>query len=816
MRLFPRRFTASPYPQFIALACLGLATVATAREATLTVTSTADGGPGSLRDTIAAAGDGDAIQFDPALNGQTVSLTSGELVINKDITINGPGPDQLTVQRSTAAGTPHFRIFHIMSGRTAIIRGLTISRGRAEVGQGVFNDHATLTVENCTVSRNGDGFEDYGNGGGIYNFGEQSGATLTISNSKIDSNYAGYGGGIYSDSMLTITDSVVSNNAVFIYTGGFANLGDGGGVNTRGTSAIVNSNIVFNRANRNGGGIVNGGLLTITNSNLTDNSAGPTEGTGGGIWNGGAAVISNSTLSYNQANASHDGRPLGSGGGISNSGSVEIISSTLFANWTMGGGGGISSGSDGAIVTITNSTLTGNSAYGSLEYMIGGQGGAIANGAMLEIANTTLNGNSANRGGGGIYSSKTVRIGNTIIKAGNSGANIFNDAGTVISDGYNLSSDDGGGFLTGAGDQINTDPRLSALQDNGGPTFTHLPLTGSPALNAGDPNFASETVYDQRGPGYARVFNGRLDIGSVEVQPTPIPTPTPTPKPSPTPIATPTPTPISTPTPIPTVAPSFLGNISTRLRVETGDNALIGGFIITGNMSKEVVLRGLGPSLAGFGLSDLLADPTLELRAVNRALIFQNDNWQENSQQAAQLSSLGLAPHDSKESGIVATLTPAAYTTILTGKNNGTGLGLVELYGTNQGTGSRLGNISTRGLVQTGNNVMIGGFILGGSSGNSQIVVRGIGPSLAQFGLSPVLTDPTLELRNADGALLVLNNDWQDDAVSAGQLTSHNLAPSDPKESGIFVVLPPGAFTAILAGGKGGAGIGLLEIYNVP
>jgi hypothetical protein len=130
-----------------------------------------------------------------------------------------------------------------------------------------------------------------------------------------------------------------------------------------------------------------------------------------------------------------------------------------------------------------------------------------------------------------------------------------------------------------------------------------------------------------------------------------------------------------------------------------------------------------------------------------------------------------------QESGIVATLTPAAYTAILDGKNNGTGIGVVEIYDTTQGNGSQLANISTRGFVQTGDNVMIGGFILGAGSGNNQIVVRGIGPSLSQFGLSPVLADPTLELRNANGVLLMSNDDWQDDPASAAQLVSRNLSP---------------------------------------
>jgi hypothetical protein len=256
-------------------------------------------------------------------------------------------------------------------------------------------------------------------------------------------------------------------------------------------------------------------------------------------------------------------------------------------------------------------------------------------------------------------------------------------------------------------------------------------------------------------------------------------------------------------------------NISTRLRVETGDNLLIGGFIITGNAPKNVALRGIGPSLAAFGISDALANPTLELHAANGTLVVQNDNWQDDATAAAQLTALGLALQNPNESGIVATLQPgASYTAILAGNNGGTGVGLVEVYDTNQAADSQLGNISTRGFVRTGNNVMIGGFILGGGD-NTQVAVRGIGPSLSQFGLSPVLSDPNLELRDNNGALLISSEDWQDDAVQAAQLTALGLALQEPKEAGIFTSLPPGAFTAILAGKNGGTGLGLVEIYNV-
>ena len=243
---------------------------------------------------------------------------------------------------------------------------------------------------------------------------------------------------------------------------------------------------------------------------------------------------------------------------------------------------------------------------------------------------------------------------------------------------------------------------------------------------------------------------------------------------------------------------------------------MIGGFIVAGTAMKNVAIRGLGPSLAGSGIGNVLADPTLELRDGSGSLLSQNDNWQDNAASAAQLNALGLAPQNPNESGIVATLqSGGSYTAIVAGANGGTGVGLVEIYDVNPTANSQLANISTRGFVQTGDNVMIGGFILGAGNQNTGVVVRGIGPSLAQFGLSNLLADPTLELRDGNGMLLIANDNWQDDSASAAQLTAHGLAPQNPLESGIFASLPSGAFTAILAGTNSGTGIGLIEIYDV-
>lgn len=296
---------------------------------------------------------------------------------------------------------------------------------------------------------------------------------------------------------------------------------------------------------------------------------------------------------------------------------------------------------------------------------------------------------------------------------------------------------------------------------------------------------------------------------------TPTVTPTPTPTPTPAPLPTVTPTPTAAPSPTPSPIPARTLNISTRLRVETGQRIAAGGFIITGSAPKKVAIRGLGPSLGGSGLSDLLADPTLVLSDDNGSLT-QNDNWQDDPAQAAELTALGLALQDPRESGIVVTLQPGAYTAIMAGNNQTSGTGLVEVYDVDAAAASQLANISTRGFVRTGDNVMIGGFILGSSSAAAHVAIRGIGPSLDRFQLMDVLADPTLQLRDANGALLVANDNWRDDPVAAAQLTAHGLSLLHSLESGIFVTLLPGLFTAIMADKNSDTGLGLVEIYNVP
>ena len=248
------------------------------------------------------------------------------------------------------------------------------------------------------------------------------------------------------------------------------------------------------------------------------------------------------------------------------------------------------------------------------------------------------------------------------------------------------------------------------------------------------------------------------------------------------------------------------------MRVQTGDNVGIGGFIITGSTPKHVLIRGIGPSLTGSGVPNVLADPVLELHGPGAFATITNDNWRAT--QEAEIQATGIPPTDDLESAIVATLAPGAYTAIMRGNGNTSGVALVEVYDLNQGVDSKLANLSTRAFVSTGDNIVIAGFMLGGNSGNDRIVVRGIGPSLTAFGVSNALANPTLELRDNNGALLIANNDWQDNPVQAAELTAAGLAPTNNLESGIAATLPPGLYTALLAGLNNGTGIGVIEVYD--
>jgi sugar lactone lactonase YvrE len=250
-------------------------------------------------------------------------------------------------------------------------------------------------------------------------------------------------------------------------------------------------------------------------------------------------------------------------------------------------------------------------------------------------------------------------------------------------------------------------------------------------------------------------------------------------------------------------------NIATRLAVQGGENVLIGGFIITDTGGKSVVIRGIGPSLASAGVEGALQDPVIELH-YPAGFFNTNDNWKDT--QASQIQATGLAPTDERESAFSYNLGPGSYTIVLKGKNNAAGVGLIEAYDVQQSTG-KLANISTRGFVGSGDNVMIGGFILGGGNGAARMMIRGIGPSLSSSGVSNPLSNPTLSLRDGNGALLSYNDDWLDDNGTEIHLTG--IEPPNRAESAIVTTLPTGNYTVVLAGLNDSAGVGLVEAYNL-
>jgi len=264
-------------------------------------------------------------------------------------------------------------------------------------------------------------------------------------------------------------------------------------------------------------------------------------------------------------------------------------------------------------------------------------------------------------------------------------------------------------------------------------------------------------------------------------------------------------------TKFPTVGPQAL-NLSTRGLVSEGDNVLIGGFIVTGPNPKSVALRALGPSLSGFGLSDVLSDPVLSVYNSSHTLIASNDNWQSDPNHFI-LEANGLAPANLLESATVQTFAPGAYTVIVTGKDPTPGIGLIELYDLSPQSNSTLVNMSTRGAVGTLDNVLISGFIVGEVEG-ATVIVRALGPSLTSFGVSGVLSDPVLTIYDSTGAAIASNDNWQDDD-NAILVQKNGLAPPNPSESALVLHLPAGAYTAIVSGANGGTGIGLAEVYTI-
>jgi len=274
--------------------------------------------------------------------------------------------------------------------------------------------------------------------------------------------------------------------------------------------------------------------------------------------------------------------------------------------------------------------------------------------------------------------------------------------------------------------------------------------------------------------------------------------------------------------------PAQLGNISTRAFVQTGDDAMIGGFIVQGTEPKRVIIRAIGPSLTQYGVPNALANPTLELYDGAGTLIASNNNWVTTiiggiitANQVPDIRASGYAPKDPFESAIIADLPPGNYTAIVRGVNNTTGVALVEVDDLSRDASSILANISSRSFVQTGDDVMIGGFIVAGTEPR-RVIVRAIGPELTQHGISDPLNNPTLELHDSNGALIASNDDWHN-TIIGGIITTDQWidiansghAPTDGRESAIIANLPAGNYTAIVRGLSNMMGVALVEVYDL-
>jgi hypothetical protein len=545
-------------------------------------------------------------------------------------------------------------------------------------------------------------------------------------------------------------------------------------------------------------------------------------GIGGAILNQGSLACTRCTFRDNSAvggpgySSCYFGTGPGGdaeGGAIANQATLSLVACTLAGNTATGGDGGINlcfpqffpqdrggKGTGGAIcneggtsgLTLTNCTITGNTARSgnASAATVEARGGGVANFGGLTVVHSTVANNmtaGGNNGsassGGGLYcaADSMAELGDTILAGnvavgGNPGGVVTGPdvAGAVSSQGHNLlgRSDGCTGFTSddlqgGTTDDTRLDPMLGPLGNNGGPTETLPLLPGSPAIDSGD---TAARIRDQRN----FVRSGLPDIGAFEYQ---------------------------------GMQPVLLANISTRVRVQTGDNAMIGGLIVTGTDRKAVIVRGIGPSLPVPGA---LADPVIEVYGSAGQLFATNDNWRDGFYQQEVAST--LPPPNDLESALWGILDPGAYTVVVRGNGDTTGVGLFEVYDLDQTSYSKLANISTRGLVDTGDNVLIGGTIITGNA-PTRVIFRAIGPSLGNLGVPNALEDPTLELYDGNGQLIAMNYDWRD--TQEAEIIATGIPPSNDLESAIVGNFTAGNYTAIVHGTDNTTGIALVEVYNL-
>jgi Passenger-associated-transport-repeat len=642
---------------------------------------------------------------------------------------------------------------------TFINKGNTVSGGLG--GRTFFNDSST--AGNGTFIGNA-GVTYQGGGGPIFF------ATSTAGNGAFTNNG---GAASFAGGFVQFVETSTAGSATFTNNGGTVAGGTGGTTIFTESSSASNAILIANA----GSGVDTGGIIFFFDDSTGDTAR--------------VEVFGNGNLDLSVHNA--PGVTIGS---LEGTGNVFL------------GARNLTVGSNNVSTTFSGVIQDGGSdpgVGGSLTKI--GTGTLQLSGANIHTGPTTINAGRV-MVDGSITSAVTVNNGGTLGGTGTVTGTFIVNAGGVLSGGNATTAS--GSLTVGNNLTLNSNSVIevglgapgthSTLSRTGG-TWTFASNQAFALINLGSPlgmydNIITGLAGDPGGtaswtvttPGFIGTFTydgaGNIDLTVTAGSPTPTPSPTPA---------------------------SQAINLSTRMRVQTGDNVGIGGFIITGTAPKHVLLRAIGPSITG--LPGVLADPTLELHGTFATII--NDDWMDDPVQEAAILATGLAPSNSLESAIDTTVNPGAYTAVMRGKNNTLGIGLIEVYDLSHAVPAKLANISTRAFVGTANDIVIAGFVLGNNSGNDRIVARGIGPSLTALGVANALANPTLELRNTNGALLVGNNDWQDNPAQAAELTAAGLAPTNNLESGIAATLPPGLYTALLAGQNNGTGNGLVEVYDL-
>jgi hypothetical protein len=749
----------------------------------------------------------------------------------------------------------------VINGSSDNLIGGTTSAARNIIsgnGDGIYLTSAATgnTVEGNYIGTNKDGSGSLPNGNGLYingaakNFiggstGTTAGGSCTGACNVISGNGANGVFVIGGDA----TGNLISGNFIGLTANGKAPLGNHG---TAGVTLSAPKNTVGGTAS-GAGNVISAntrGVVLALNSDATN-----VQGNFIGTASSGNVSLGN----------------VGPGIRMEDSGSHVIGGTTTGARNVISGNGAEGVDIEGGSGDIVQGNFIGTNAAGTASLGNGEIGVYIINGHDHKVGGTTSGAHNviAFNGSSGVV----------VFEANANMA--FNDSilGNSIFGNGKLGIDLGDNGVT-ANDSVDGDPGANLLQNF--PVITAAQVVNSSLSVAGTLKSVPNTTYrievfgnsasDASGFGEGQIFIGAANAttagngnasfkatfsypaGVVKLSATatdpngntsefsadravilPPPTPTPTPRPTPTTTATPGVTPSTSPSPTATARPTAtakptptatpvaavlnLLNISTRMEVLSGNNVLIGGFIITGNEPKKVMIRALGPSLP---VSGNLADPVLELHD-KTGVIATNDNWKINDKtgrsQQTEIEATTIPPKSDLEAALIASL-PAnnsAYTAVVRGKNGGTGVGQVEVYDLGATANSQLANISTRGFVDTGDNVMIGGVIVGpNSAGSTKVLLRAIGPSL---GISGALSDPILELHNGNGATIATNDNWKiDDKTGASQQAEIEATQAPPKsdfESALIHTVTPGNYTAIVRGKHETTGIGLVEIYNL-